>query len=349
MVGDGDKARAVWFAGPREAEIRDEVLSPRGEDDLLVESIASLVSPGTEMNVYRGESATPEELALPTAAGEYPFPIKFAYQSVGRVIEAGPKSGYREGDVVFAVHPHQDRFVITGGRTEDGLIDGAALVCPVPESLDPTAASFANLFSVAYNAMLDVPVRIGDCVAVSGLGVIGNFAAHLARLTADKLILVDPIPQRRERAAWVGADAVVGPEDLGDAVEEHTEGRGVDVFVEASGATPALQGAIDNTGQEGTIVVVSYYGNRIANLRLSPEFHLRRQRIVSSMVGVVGSGLQPRWDVARRMRVAMGRLSGLDIEQLISHRIPFERAPEAYPLIDEHPESSLGVVLEYHG
>lgn len=345
-IGAG-AARAVWFAAARQAEIREEQLTEPTDVDLVIRSVTSLVSSGTEMNVYRGDSATPSELALPTASGEYPFPIKFAYQAVGRVEFAGARSGFEEGQTVFAVHPHQDRFVITAGRTEDGLIDGSSLVFPVPDGLDASSAAFANLFSVAYNAMLDVPVRVGDCVAVSGLGVIGHFAAYLARLTAERLVLVDPIPERRERAAWIGADAVVDPSEAAAAIEHLTEGRGVDVYVEASGATPALQGAIDHTGQEGTIVVVSYYGRRRAELRLSPEFHLRRQRIVSSMVGVVGSGLQPRWNVARRMRVAMARLGKLDVAPLVTHRFPFDQAPAAYELIDEHPQLSLGVLLDY--
>lgn len=342
------RGRAVWFDAPRSAEIREESLPQVGESDLLVRGLVSLISAGTEMNVYRGEAATPLELNLPTAAGEFPFPVKFAYQIIGRVEQAGAGSGYAAGDVVFAVHPHQDLFVIGSGTgSKDNLIEGATMVYPVPEGLEPEKAAFANLFCVAYNALLDVPVRIGDCVAVSGLGVIGSFAGHLARRTASRLVLVDPLPQRRLHAAWVGADAVVHPDDARQVIEELTDGRGVDVYIEASGATAALQGAIDGTGQEGTIAVISYYGKRTATLRLSPEFHLRRQRVVSSMVGMVGSGLQPRWDAMRRMRVAMEQLAAIDVDALVTHRLRFDQAPEAYEMIDRRPEDSLGVLLEY--
>lgn len=348
QAADRGTAKALWFVAPRRAKIREERLGPAGDGDLVVRSIVSLVSSGTEMNVYRGESASPSELALPTAAGEYPFPIKFAYQTVGIVEHAGPASGFRPGQTVFAMHPHQDRFVIAAGRSGTAL-DGGSLVFPVPAGLTPTRAVFANLFCVAYNALLDVPVRVGDCVAVSGLGVIGHFAAHLARLTAERLVLIDPLPARRARAAWIGADAVVDPAQAPAAIERHTEGRGVDVYIEASGATPALQAAIEGTGQEGTVVVVSYYGRRRADLCLSPEFHLRRQRIVSSMVGAVGSGLQPRWDVWRRMRVAMAQLARLDTSVLVTHRFAFHEAADAYALIDSDPADTLGVLLEHEG
>jgi 2-desacetyl-2-hydroxyethyl bacteriochlorophyllide A dehydrogenase len=341
--------RALWFASARTAELREEPVAAPGPDDIVVEGLVSLVSAGTEMNVFRGESASPDELNLPTAAGEFPFPVKFAYQIVGRVAESGPRSGFEVGETVFAYHPHQELFRIAtkpGGAGD--LVEGAPLVFPVPRDLPPERAAFANLFCVAYNALLDVPVRVGDVVAVSGLGVIGSFAAHLARLTAGRLVLVDPLAERRARANWIGADASVHPDDAVDAIREVSDGRGADVYIEASGATGALQTALDAVGQEGTITVISYYGKRPATLRLSPEFHLRRQRIVSSMVGMIGSGLQPRWNARRRMAVAMERLGGIDVERcLVTHRFPFDRAAEAYTLIDTRPQESLGVLLEY--
>ena len=112
---------------------------------------------------------------------------------------------------------------------------------------------------------------------------------------------------------------------------------------------PALQAALQLTGREGTIAVVAYYGNKPVTLTLAPEFHLRRLRIVSSQNASIGSGLQPRWDTERRMGVAMSRLARIDVSRLITHRYPFERAPEAYRLLDEEPASALAVILEYGG
>ena len=347
-MGNGntnDVARALWFTAPRTAELREEALATPGAGEILVRGIVSLVSPGTEMSLYRGEeaasddgSATDAKEYLPTAEGVLPFPVKLAYQIVGDVEQAGEGSRHSVGDRVFSYYPHQDRFVVA---------DDPALVFGVPVGLDADRAAFANLFCVAYNALLDCPVRIGDCVAVSGLGIIGSFAATLARRTASRLIVIDPLPQRRERAQWIDADAVVHPAQAAELIAEITAGRGVDVYIEASGATRALQGAIDATGQEGTVVVISYYGSREVTLRLSPEFHVRRQRIISSQVGSIGSGLQTRWDAERRMSVAMEELASLDVEALISHRVPFDNAPTAYEQIDQRPNESLGVLLQY--
>ena len=348
LVSSLGTTRAVWFTAPRTAELRDELVPNPRPDEIVVSTHVSLVSAGTEMNHYRGDTADPSEIALPTAAGTFPFPIKFAYQVVGTVDQAGKSAGYRAGDAVFVYHPHQERFCVsTSARGRGDLVEGASLVFRLPEEIKSDQAAFANLFCVAYNSLLDVPVRIGDVVVVFGLGVIGSFAAHLARATAGRLVLVDPLPERRRRADWISADAVVHPDDAHAIVNELSSGRGADHVIEASGAPSALQQAVEVTGQEGTIVVISYYGGRPVTLRLAPEFHLRRQRIVSSMVGMIGSGLQPRWSAERRMALALERLAELDVGSLITHRIPFVRAPEAYRIIDEHPEDSLAVLLTY--
>jgi 2-desacetyl-2-hydroxyethyl bacteriochlorophyllide A dehydrogenase len=329
-------ARAVWFTSPRHLELREETPRPPQDHEVQVAALYSLVSAGTEMSIYRGEASSPAEVQLPMSEGEFPFPLKYGYQVVGRVAAAGPASGREVGDVVFANHPHQDHFTLP-----------AALTFAIPPQLDAKAATFTNLLTVALNGLLDVPIRIGDCVAVSGLGIVGTFAAHLARRTAGKLVLIDPVSQRREFARSVRADAVVDPSDAHEVIDDLSQGRGADVFIEASGAAPALQGAINETGTEGTVVVLSYYANRKVTLSLAPEFHARRQKIVSSMVGMVGTGLQPRWNLQRRFDVALDALAGIDTHRMITHELPFRDAHEAYELIDQRPADTLGVLLDY--
>jgi 2-desacetyl-2-hydroxyethyl bacteriochlorophyllide A dehydrogenase len=348
-TSNGSRGRALWFTGPRQAELLDEEVGAPGPGEVRVRGSVSLVSAGTEMIQYRGEAGSRLESDLPTSAGEYPFPIKFAYQIVGHVETAGADAEFGVGRRVFAYHPHQDLFTMRSGGAGGTTLapSGRRLLFAVPDSLDTDRAVFANLYSVALTCLLDVPVRIGDAVVVSGLGIVGSFCAEMARETAQRLILVDPMPHRRELAAWIGADAVVAPADAAAAIEELSAGRGADVYIEASGAPAALQAALEGTGREGTIAVVSYYGNKPVTLTLAPEFHLRRLRIVSTQNASVGSGLQPRWDTERRMSVAMSRLERIDVSRLITHRFLFAQAPEAYRLLDERPEEALAVLLEY--
>jgi threonine dehydrogenase-like Zn-dependent dehydrogenase len=147
---------------------------------------------------------------------------------------------------------------------------------------------------------------------------------------------------RRELALAYGADAAVTPEEAAWAVRELSGGRGADVTFEASGAPAALQSAFGLTAEYGTIAVLSYFGHAPVPLVLAPEFHWKRQRIVSS-----NAGIQQRWDPTRRTQAALELLPRLGVETLVSRRVPFVEAPSAYRLVDESPTEVVGVVLDY--
>jgi threonine dehydrogenase-like Zn-dependent dehydrogenase len=159
--------------------------------------------------------------------------------------------------------------------------------------------------------------------------------------------VVDPLPERREVALSWGADQAVHPDEVESAVQQATGGRGADICIEVSGAAAALQSAIRCTGQEGTIECLSFFGTKTVPLVLSPEFHYRRQRIISSQVSSLGSGLQPRWDPERRMQQVFGLLAKDWLVTNVSHRTPFAEAPAAYRLIDEGADAALGVLFTY--
>jgi len=330
--------RALWFEAVRTPSIREEPVPSPGPDQLTVKGISSLVSPGTEMQVYRGEISPETDLGLETCQGSFAFPVKYAYQLVGDVVEAGADVPFEAGDRVFARHPHQDLFTM---RYDPDL------VFAIPSGLDPETATFANLADVALNAMLDFPIRIGDVVVSFGYGIVGAFCAQFAALTAGYLIVVDPLAARREVALANGADQAVAPEAALDTVLETTSGRGADVAIEVSSSTKALQTAIEVTGQEGTILTVSYYGSRPVTLTLAPEFHFRRHRIISSQVSSLGSGLQPRWDFSRRFGTVLSHLPYLNVDKMVSHSFSLADAPDAYRLIDEDPGSTFGVIIDY--
>jgi alcohol dehydrogenase len=340
--------RAVWFTSQRQAELITEPVSAPEDDEVLVRAKVSLVSAGSEMTVFRGQTASIDEIDLETLGGDYPFPIKFGYQVVGEVLEAGASAGFAPGDRIFSYHPHQDLFSTwTRSRRSGGFLSNAPLVFPIPDNVADRQAAFANLYAVAFNALLDVPVRYGDVVAIYGLGVVGHILADLVRPIAGQLVLIDPILSRRNRITYVNADAVVHPDDARSAIDALSSGRGTDLSFEASGAPQALQTAINLTGVEGTIAVISYFGTRDVQLRLAPEFHVRRQRIKSTWVGLIDSSLQSRWNESRRMSAIMHRLADFNTEHIVSHTLPFDSAPDAYRLIDTTPEDTLGILLEY--
>lgn len=325
-------ASALWFTAACRAEHRHATVRAPAATEATISATCSLVSAGTEMLVYRG-LAGPDDLMPPNVEGHFDFPIKYGYQVVGRVVEAGQDSGLAVDDRVFARHPHQDVFT-TDART--------TWVTRLPIDVTDTEAAFLNLARVALTANLDAPVRVGEVAVVFGQGVVGQLCGRLARRTAGALVVVDPIPMRREFALGYGADVAVAPADAADAVAELSKGRGADVTFEASGAAAALQSSFELTAEYGTIAVLSYFGKDPIPLRLAPEFHWRRQTIVSS-----NAGNRPRWDTERRTDVVLGLLAEMDVERLVTRRVPFTDAPAAYRLVDESPDRALAVLLDY--
>jgi 2-desacetyl-2-hydroxyethyl bacteriochlorophyllide A dehydrogenase len=338
-MGHPHTAVSVWFASAREAHLRCETLPGVGPEDVRIEAIASAISQGTEMLVYRGQVPDGLELDLPTLRGSFAFPIKYGYASAGRVVEIG--SDVRcltRGDAVFVHHPHQSTYVVP-----------AAMPVRLPKSFDPLLGVFLANIETAANVVIDAAPRLGERVAVFGQGVVGLLITQLLRLTGvSQIIVVEPVARRRDLACQVGADVALEPSDeIVSAIRDLTDGAGADLVIEASGSTAALDQALDALAFAGTCVVCSWYGTKPVQLRLGGAFHRRRLRIVSSQVSTIDAALQPRWTHQRRLSLARDLLPRLELGSLISHRIPLERAAEAFSLVDEHSDQTVQVVLTY--
>lgn len=334
------RGRALWFAGPRVAEIRPETVPPPGPGEVRVRTVASAISAGTEMLVYRGEAPPDLPLDLPTLRGSYGFPVKHGYASVGRVLDLGPDvEDLAPGDTVFALHPHQDVFVAP-----------TDFVVRLPDGLDPLLGLFVANLETAVGVVHDAPLHLGETALVFGQGVVGSLVARLLKLAgATRVLVVDPAEKRRRLALDAGADGAFEPgEDLEARVRAASgAGRGADVAVEASGSGAALGAAVDCVADEGTVVVASWYGAKPVSLPLGGRFHRGRVRLRSSQVGRLNPELGPRWDRARRMGTVLDLLPRLRLRDLVTHRIPFARAPEAYRMLDERPEDALQVVFTH--
>ncbi len=333
------ESHALWLTGPKSLAIRTEELPALGPDEVRVQSRLSGISHGTEMLVYRGQVPADLPLDLPTLAGSFAFPVKYGYASAGEVEAVGANvESLHPGDLVFTLHPHQDRYVVP-----------AAMPVRLPEGTPTEAAVFLANLETAVNVMLDANVRFGETVVIFGQGVIGLLITMLARRSgAAQVVTVDPIEQRRERALGSGAGAAFSPDgDLAGRIRDLTSGRGADVAIEVSGAPAALQQAIDCVTTQGTVVVASWYGTKPVSLSLGGGFHRGRVRVISSQVGMIDPALAPRWSYARRRDLAVSLMADLPLAGLITHRIPFSRAAEAYKLVDTRPSEVLQVVLDY--
>jgi 2-desacetyl-2-hydroxyethyl bacteriochlorophyllide A dehydrogenase len=294
------------------------------------------------MMVYRGEVPTGLALdsTLSTLQGSFGFPVKYGYASVGRVVDVG--SGINElaeGDLVFSFNPHETCYTVP-----------ATVVIKLPQELDPRIGVFAANVETALNSLLDAAPRLGERVVVIGQGVVGLLVTQLVRRAGASLVITsDLYEKRRQLSRSAGADLVVDPaaENLAECVLSMTGGAGADVVIEASGQPRALDDGIAAASQEGRVVVVSWYGTKRAELALGSDFHRKRLTLKSSQVSNLDPSLTPRWSILRRRELAVRYLGELCLDDLISHALPFDRAAEAYRLIDQRPAEVIQVVLDY--
>jgi len=330
-------AASVWFPRAREVEIRDETVGAPGAGEVRVHAIASGLSHGTEMLVFRGQ--VPQDLALdlPTLAGSYAFPIKFGYASVGRVVATGAGvADLAPGDHVFVHHPHQQEYVVS-----------AAAAVRLPKRLPPELGVFLANCETALTVVLDAHPRLEEEVVVIGQGVVGLLVTQLMKRAGTSVTAVEPLALRRALAVRCGADEAVAPDEALARIAARTSDRGADIVIEASGNASALQLAIDSAAFQASVIVCSWYGTKPVSLDLGSRFHRARLRLISSQVSQLDPALAPRWDRQRRLDTARGLLDELVLAPLITHRIPFARAAEAYELVDQHAEETVQVILTY--
>jgi 2-desacetyl-2-hydroxyethyl bacteriochlorophyllide A dehydrogenase len=328
------KARAVTFVAPRRVELREVELPHPAEGEILVATEWSGISSGTELLAYRGEidPDLPLDETLGALAGTFAYPFRYGYSAVGRVVHAaGP---LREGQLVFAFHPHQDRFVV----------DARAAV-PV-DGLDPRAATLYPSVETALQVCLDAAPRLRETVVVVGLGAVGILVAALLQRAGAVVLGSEPQPARRAVAAAFGVRALA-PEEVAEAVAAGTGGRGADLVVEASGNPQALASSLALLAHEGTALVCSWYGTRPASLPLGGAFHRRRLVLRSTQVSTIPAALSARWDRGRRAEEAWRLVRGLPLHQLATHEFPFERAADAYASTDRKQDGLVHAALRY--
>jgi 2-desacetyl-2-hydroxyethyl bacteriochlorophyllide A dehydrogenase len=328
------KARAVTFVAPRRIEVRTVDLPKLAEDAVLVATEWSGISSGTELLAYRGEidPDLPLDESIGALGGTFTYPFRYGYSAVGRVVRpAGP---LREGQLVFAFHPHQDRFIVDA--REAVPVDG----------MDPREATLYPLVETALQVCLDAGPRLGEVGVVVGLGAVGILVAALLARAGVVVVGSDPVAARRAAADGFGVRALP-PGEVADAVAEATRERGADLVVEASGNPQGLAASLGLLAHEGTALVCSWYGTRPASLPLGGAFHRRRLAIRSTQVSTLPAALTSRWDRGRRAELAWRLGRALPLAVLCTHEFPFEEAARAYAQVDRRQDGLIHATLRY--
>jgi threonine dehydrogenase-like Zn-dependent dehydrogenase len=321
-------ARAFWLRAPGRGEIRPVALPEPGSGDVLVRTLRSGVSRGSEALVFRGGVPAGQRAAMraPFQEGEFPAPVKYGYLNVGAV-ELGPPD--LRGRMVFCLYPHQTAYVVPAGA-----------VTVVPDDVPPARAVLAGTVETALNALWDVAPLVGDRVAVVGAGMVGCCVARLlARFPAVEVTLVDPDPSRAEVAAALGAGFARPAEAAG----------GCDLVVHTSATAAGLQRSLDLLAPEGVVLELSWYGDADVQVALGGAFHAGRLQIHGSQVGMVAPARRARRTTADRLALALELLRDPAFDALVTGESRFEALPEVMPRLAEGSLPALCHTITYEG
>src|SRR5215469_3169764 len=313
-------ARALFHTAPRCVEIR-ELPTPRpAAGEVLVRTVCSGISSGTERLVYRGE--IPAELGLDDTiealGGTFSYPFAYGYACVGEAAESG--------QLVFAFHPHQDVFT---ARTDE--------LIPLP-AIDPAPATLFPLVETALQVTLDAGTGYRDRVIVLGAGVVGLLTGLLLQRSGWRPLIAEPQAWRRAVASSLGV-TTTAPEEL---VKEQ-----VPLVIDASGNPEAPAMALNLLAHEGTLLIASWFGTKPVVLPLGGAFHRRRLIIRSTQVSTVPARLSGTWGRSRRRQETATLLPELPLAELCTHAFDFGDAAEAFRAVDQGTPGLMHAVLNY--
>ncbi|MET9826568.1 zinc-binding alcohol dehydrogenase [Streptomyces sp. NPDC006349] len=300
-------ARAFWLEAPGRGGIREVELPVPGPDEVLVRTLFSGVSRGTETLVFGGRVPANQYAAMraPFQDGDFPGPVKYGYLNVG-VVEEGPER--LVGRTVFCLYPHQTRYVVP-----------AAAVTPVPPSVPAGRAVLAGTVETAVNALWDAAPLVGDRITVVGGGMVGcSVAALLSRFPGVRVELVDADPARAGVAEALGVGFASPADAAGDR----------DLVVHASATEAGLARSLELLRPEGTVVELSWYGDRGVRLPLGEAFHSRRLTLRGSQVGTVSPARAATRTYADRLALALELLAEPALDALVTGESAFAELPD---------------------
>ncbi|MBW3625068.1 MAG: zinc-binding dehydrogenase [Armatimonadetes bacterium] len=340
----------IILTAPRTLSFRDYDEPDLKPGQVRVQSLLTGIKSGTEMALYQG--STPFASLTFDSEGtrmfgprdpEKPFyPQRPGSWGVGKIVEVGEGAGrFRKGERVHGPFGHRPTHAISEER-----------LFPMGD-LSPEAALLTDPAMFALAIVHDAEIKVGDRVAIFGMGAIGLLMVQVAKLQgARTVIAVDRLNNRLEAARKFGADELLNPAhgDPGAVIKGLTGGKGVDVAIEISGSTYALHECIRCVHMAGLVVAGAYYQGDAVGLRLGEEWHHNRPTLKSSMaVWGCPHRSYPMWDEERLMETSIHLLSSgkLNTDGIVTHRFPFEQTPHAYDLIDRHPEQVIKAAITY--
>lgn len=325
---------------------------PLQPHEVRLQTLYSGISAGTELTAYRGSNPylhkqwdPSRKLFIPAEQPTLEYPLSgWGYEEVGRVVEVGSEvQDVSIGDLIFGTWGHRTHHIVGEEYARDRV---------QAKSLDPILGIFSHIGAIALNGVHDARIRIGETVAVFGMGTLGQIVGQLAKKSGARVIGVDRFEERLEFARQSNAlDIVLNASDGGTAerIRAITDKRGADVAIEVTGSTLALNQAIRSVAYSARVIALGFFQGSATGLFLGEEFHHNRVNIVGSQIFGTDPELTYRWNRLRLIQTFM-RLQAegvVNLASIISHVIPFDNAGEAFRILDQEPENALQVVLDF--
>lgn len=307
-----------------------------GRNQVEIESLRSLISSGTELKVFKGmfDSAALDVNIKGMADESMEYPLSYGYSLVGRVVACGPNVPDKDailGRMAFVFSPHSSRVVIDR--------DAIHLV---PDGIEAEDAIFMPSVETALSLVHDAHVRVGEKVALFGQGLIGLLVTSILSMQTIKspscqfgsVTCFDTIDDRLAASSMMGATNALHPNFASAAGP-------FDVSIEVSGSPRALQSAIDNTCNNGRIIVGSWYGNSDVTLKLGIDFHRSHKTIQTSQVSNIPCALTGLWSKERRFALTWELVRLIRPSRLISTKLTLDKAQQAYELLDKGQDIAI--------
>jgi threonine dehydrogenase-like Zn-dependent dehydrogenase len=349
------KMKAAVFVEPGRIVLEEKPIPTAGPGEAVIRMTTTTIC-GTDIHILKGE--------YPVEPG-----LTIGHEPIGVIHELGPGvRGYTVGQrvTVAAVTPCGQCYscldgnmaqcggvpaggwklgnTIDGVQAEYALIPNAQLnLAPVPDAVtDEQILLVPDIVSTGFSASEAGEVRIGDTVAVFGLGPIGLCAVAGARLRgAGQVIGVDTVPKRLEKAKAMGADVTIDfrNEDPTARIKELTGGRGVDVAIEAVGLQSSFEGCMKSLRLGGTLSSLGVYSGKIGIELEDWAAGIGEYRIVSSTCPGGKERMRRLMDI-----VATGRV---DFTSLVTHRYSIDDIEEAYAMFAEQRDGVVKVAITF--
>ncbi|MDP6597034.1 MAG: zinc-binding alcohol dehydrogenase [Candidatus Poribacteria bacterium] len=297
---------------------------------VLIETDSTLISAGTELGTQEQDRQQP---------------FTPGYSNAGRILALGDGvEGYQVGDRVLSLGHHASHVTVS---------DAPQSLVKLPDGASFAAGTFGVLGSVSIHGVRKAKLEFGERLMITGMGVVGQLALQLAKLTGcDQAIAVDLIDQRLEKADISGATHILNPTtcDLKSQVQQLTEGRGLDVVIEASGYPDLLPELFDLMRIGGRIVLLGSIWHRKVELDLMP-FHEKELIMIGAhqpKCPTTPTAIFPWTQQYNRAQILKYICQGtLNVDHLISHQLPYTEAETAYRLLRDQRDQSLGVILKW--